>query len=370
MKKILFCIPNLMDGGAEKVLVNLVNNLDSTKYEITILTVVDCGINKKFLNKQIHYKSIFKKYFRGSSVILRLFSPSFIYKKYIGNNYDIVIAYLEGVASRIVSGCSSENTKKIAWIHTELSNSDAFVSGFRNFDEALACYSSFDKIACVSKSVKSAFQKITKIKIPIEVLYNTNETELIREKSKEEVDDIYINPDIFNLCSVGKIIESKGFDRIARIHKKLIEEGIMNHIYILGQGKEQCNIENYLESNGLSNSFTFIGYKQNPYKYIAKCDLYICASQKEGFSTAVTESLIVGTPVVTTLCSGMIEMLGDNNEYGIITDNNEDALFDEIRKLLNDKKLLESYKLKAEARGKQFSKKSTVLAVEKMLDNI
>ena len=61
VKKVLFLIPNLMDGGAEKVLVNLANNLNKEKYEITILTIIDHGVNKQFLDKSVKYKSIFKK---------------------------------------------------------------------------------------------------------------------------------------------------------------------------------------------------------------------------------------------------------------------------------------------------------------------
>ena len=65
----------------------------------------------------------------------------------------------------------------------------------------------------------------------------------------------------------------------------------------------------------------FLGYQTNLYKYVAKCDLFVCASHAEGFSTAATEALILGVPVCTVEVSGMKEMLGENNEYGIITEN-------------------------------------------------
>ena len=100
------------------------------------------------------------------------------------------------------------------------------------------------------------------------------------------------------------------------------------------------------------------------------CDLYVCSSRSEGFSTSVTESLIVGTPVVTTLCSGMKEMLGENNEYGIVTENDEDALYEGIKKMLTTEGLLEYYSEKALERGKKFSTEKTVKAVENMLLNL
>ena len=90
----------------------------------------------------------------------------------------------------------------------------------------------------------------------------------------------------------------------------------------------------------------------------------------EGFSTAATESLIVGTPVVTTLCSGMEEMLGKANEYGLITENNEDALYNGIKKVLTEKGLLDHYAEKALERGKFFSREKTVQAVENMFESL
>lgn len=93
----------------------------------------------------------------------------------------------------------------------------------------------------------------------------------------------------------------------------------------------------------------------------------MCASIAEGFSTAATEALIVGTPVVTTDVSGMKEMLGENNEYGIVVENDEEALYQGIRKLIENREILNYYKQMAIERGKEFSTNKTVKAVEKML---
>ena len=117
----------------------------------------------------------------------------------------------------------------------------------------------------------------------------------------------------------------------------------------------------------MTDSVTFLGYQTNPYKYVAKCDLFVCASHSEGFSTAATEALIVGTPVVTTLVSGMKELLGKHNEWGIVTENDEESLYQGIKRVLDDPKLLAHYKEKAAQRGKMFSTENTVSAVEEML---
>ena len=370
MKKILFFIPTLAQGGAEKVLVNLVNNMDKSKFDITVQTLFAGGVNEQFLNKDIKYKCCFKKVFKGNSRILMLFSPKSLYKKFIKEHYDIIVSYLEGPTARIVSGCTDENTKLVSWIHCKMDTPKSASVGFRSFDEAKKCYNRFDNTVCVSKAVMNYFSETFKFDKPIEVLYNTVETDLILSKTEEKTDDVNFSKQFVNICSVGKITKVKGFERLASVHKQLLDNGIKNRVYILGIGEEQPALEKYISENNLTDSFIFLGYKTNPYKYVKNCDLYVCSSYSEGFSTSVTESLIVGTPVVTTLCSGMQELLGENNEYGIVTENNEDALYEGIKKMLTEPGMLEYYAKRAKERGKSFSTEKTVKAVEKMFDRI
>lgn len=147
----------------------------------------------------------------------------------------------------------------------------------------------------------------------------------------------------------------------------MIEDGYNPHLCILGEGAQKAELEKLVADCGVTDSVSFLGYQTNPYQYVAKCDLFVCASHSEGFSTAATEALIVGTPVVTTLVSGMTEMLGENDEWGIVTDNDEEALYQGIKRLLDDPTLLAHYKEKAAQRGKMFSTENTVRAVEEML---
>ena len=79
---------------------------------------------------------------------------------------------------------------------------------------------------------------------------------------------------------------------------------------------------------------------------------------------------MLGVPVVTTECSGMKEQLGENDEYGIVTENNEDALYEGLKKMLSSPELLAAYKEKAKIRGKDFSRAATVNAFEEFLDNL
>lgn len=367
MTKVLFLIPNLAHGGAEKVLVNLANNMDKTKFDVTVQTLFDVGVNRQYLNSDVKYIGGFRRMPRGNTYVMKLFSPEKLYKYFIRDDYDIIVSYLEGPTARIVSGCTNPNTKLVSWIHIEQHTKELASKSFRSYKEALDCYSKFDRTVCVSDTVKDDFESIFDTKKPVEVLYNTNESEKIKKLSDDKVDDVNFSKDIINIISVAKIVPSKGYDRLMKIHKKLIEENIKNHIYILGIGEEKVKYEKYLTENNLTDTFTFLGYRDNPYKYVKKADLYVCSSRREGFSTAVTEALIVGTPVVSTNCSGAYELLGENNEYGIVTENNEDALYEGIKKILTTPDLLEAYAAKAKERGKAFSTEKTVKAVEEML---
>lgn len=370
MKRILFLIHDLAQGGAEKVLVNLVNNMDHTKYDVTVLSLFGGGINEQFLSKDVRLINCFKRPIRGNSHIMKLFTPKQLYNYFIKEHYDIVVSYLEGPCARIVSGCTDQNTKIVSWIHIEQKNSKRAAASFRNYAESMKCYSRFDKIICVSDAVKKDFLSIYPMETAVDVLYNTNESEQIMILAKEPVSKCTFHEEEFKIIGVGKILSNKGFDRLARIHKRLKDEGYPVHTYILGIGPQQEEIEKYLKENKLTDSYTFLGYQINPYKYVAKSDLFVCASHAEGFSTAATEALIVETPVCTVEVSGMREMLGDNGEWGIITKNDEESLYEGIKRLIDDPKLLNHYKNMASVRRKIFSTEKTVYDVEEMFESL
>ncbi len=367
MKKILFVIHDLGQGGAEKVLVNLVNNMDKTKFDITVLALFGGGVNEQFLSSDVHYKTVFKKEFRGNSRIMKLWSPKQLFKKYIKDKYDIIVSYLEGPSARVVSGCPDTETKKLCWIHCTMKSQKGLAGSFRSYKEAKESYEAFDRMVFVSEGVKKGFFEHCPIDEKAEILYNTNESDRIIKLSQESGVEGLKDDGCLRIIGVGKVVAGKGFDRLARVHKKLCDEGYKTHCYVLGVGEAQTEIQQYLDANGIGEIFTFLGYQTNPYKYVAKSDLFVCSSFSEGFSTAATEALIVGTPVCTVEVSGMKEMLGENNEYGVVVDNDEEALYQGIKRFLDEPKLLEHYKKQAEIRGKRFSTEETVREVEEML---
>lgn len=366
MKKILFLIHDLGQGGAEKVLVNLVNNMDREKFDITVMSLFDVGVNRQFLAPHINYIYCYKKMLPGNSHFMKVLLPKQLHRLLIKDKYDIEVAYLEGPCARIISGCPNEETKLISWIHIEQHIKERVAASFRSFAEATECYNRFHEIICVSETVKKDFSSLVSLKVPVHVLYNTNESEKIKKAAAELVDEVKFFPNDFKIVGVGKLLKNKGFDRILKVSEKLIKEGYSIHTYILGMGPEEYNLKRFVDEKKLTNYVTFLGYQTNPYKYVAKCDLFVCASYAEGFSTAATEALIVGTPVCTVEVSGMKEMLGENNEYGFVTENDNEALYQAVKNMISNPTILLHYKKMAKERGKIFSTETTVKAVENM----
>ena len=369
MKKILFLIHDLGQGGAEKVLINLVNNIDKTKFDITLMSLFDVGENKQFLNPDVEYKYCFKNMPRGNSHMMKLLSSKQLHKWLIKDDYDIEVAYLEGPCTRIIAGCRNPHTKLVSWVHIEQKTEKRASISYRNVKEAVQCYGRFDNVVAVSQTVKEDLLSVLPIKNNVDVLYNTNESEKIKEISKEEL-DIKLSKDKTNIVGVGKLLDNKGFERLIEIVKKLKDQKYNLNLYILGSGPNQHKLENMIKTYKLEDDVQLLGYQINPYKYISKCDLFVCASYAEGFSTAATEALILGVPVCTVEVSGMKEMLGENNEYGIVVPNKDEELYKGIKSLLDSPEKLKDYKERAKKRGEVFSISKTVKAVEEMLEGL
>lgn len=363
-KKLLFFHFDLKGGGAEKVLVNLVNNLDKNKYDITVQTLFGVGIYINELNKEIHFKCLFRKQFRGLSILLRLFSPSILHRLLIREKYDLEIAYLETPPTRIVSGGV---TKKIAWVHTTLNK---IPNSYRSKKEFLTCYKNYDQIVFVSSDARDAFYKLTgKHDWPTAIIRNYIDTGNIIHLANKNVNSLQ-NDGKLKIVHLGRLTEIKGALRLVKILNKLRNEGVDNwHLYYLGVGLQQSDIEVFVNHHKLNNIVTFLGFQKNPYAYLKLMDLNVCASYFEGYSTAATEATILGIPTITTNCSGMKEIFEDG-EYGMIVNNDDQALEEGLKRILLDSTLLQYYKTQAIKRSSYFDSKKILHENESFISSV
>lgn len=349
MIKILFFIETLTGGGAEKVLRDLVNHMNQTKFDITVQTVWPCDASK-YLVPGIRYKSTFSAKNRINQLKYRAEAETgILYALHINDEYDIECAYLEMGPTKVMAASINKKAKKLAWVHCDLSkalsNPESFVK------KTAPWYAKFDRILCVSKTAKESFDKLFCNQFHSSVLYNVVDDRAITEKSllpkqKEKRR--------FTVLAVGRLTTPKNYLRLMRTHRRMLEEGLEHDLWILGEGSEREKLEAYVTENKLEESVWMPGFIDNPYPYMRTADLLVCSSIFEGFSTFVTEGIVLGKPIVTTEVSGMRELLGDS-EYGLIVDNNDEAFYLGMKKMLTDPALRTQYAKKAEEHGKAFS---------------
>ena len=164
---------------------------------------------------------------------------------------------------------------------------------------------------------------------------------------------------------MGRLVEAKGYDRLLNIHKRLIDEGIIYELIIVGGGLEYDKYRKFILDNELEETVYLLVNRTNPYKYINKSDLFDCSSRWEGFSTVISEAVILKKPVLTTRVSGVSELFLDN-EYGLIVDNDEEGLYQGLKLLITNKELLNHYKEKIIERSKFFDTKKAVKGIERL----
>lgn len=356
MIKVLFFVDTLIGGGASKVLRDLVNAMDKSEFAVTVQTLYP-EENAKELAEGIRYRYCYGAKNRLNKARMRIEAAlGLTYSLHIKDDYDIEAAYLECGSTKIMAGSTNKKALKLAWVHCDI---EKMAQGMPDYaKKTLRWYNKFDKVICVSGTVKQAFDRMYDHKVKTEVLYNTVNDESMCRKAAEPLPDS-AKRGAKTLVSVGTLYAPKNQLRLLRAVKRLVEEGMDVALWILGDGPDREMLESYIDDNGLKQNVMMFGFCDNPYPYISNADLAVCSSNYEGFSTFVTEALILGTPTVTTDVSGMRELLGDS-EYGLITENDDEALYQGIKRMLTEEGLLEHYAERARQRGGEF--KQSVLA--------
>ena len=354
-KKVLFVIESLSGGGAEKVLTVLLKHIDKTRFDVTLCMVVEIGVYMDEVKKYVSCTSILgnpnRKTFLGKiwyrfkyKCVYNWLPLKWVYRLFIPQGNDVEIAFVEGFATKLMAASSNKQAKKLAWVHMDLINNHWIESIYRNITEEQLSYQKYDQIIGVSKQVTNSVQHLYHLKNVI-TCYNPIESDVILKWAGENL-SLPLKKESLRLVSVGRFVPQKAFDRLLRVVNRLYKEGFSMELWLLGDGEQRSLLEQYIRDKNLETIVTLWGFQANPYPYLQQSDLFVCSSVSEGYSTAVTEALIIGLPVVTTACSGMDELL-DNGIYGIITTNDEDALYEGVKRYFTHSDLLNTYKEQA-----------------------
>lgn len=157
-RKVVFFINSLYGGGAEKVLQTLLRHLDRQRFEITLYSLHRGKLDDRYPSditfRYIYGHGKWSDYFK--TFVYQYCPPSMFYLLFVRGKYDTEVAFIEGYSTRIVSGSTNPNSKKIAWVHIDLQNNHWTDIAFHHRREEQACYRKFDVIVGVSETTRQA----------------------------------------------------------------------------------------------------------------------------------------------------------------------------------------------------------------------
>ena len=384
-KKILIRIGSLRHGGAEKVLVTFLKNLPQNKYEIDLLLNLYSGkylpevptwINVLYLNKgemitTNRLQDIPVKAFRVIYQKLLKQFPNLLYQFILkGKKYDVEFAAIHGFRDEILNS-PLKSSKKLVWIHNDLKKTELY----HYTDEEFRKFFGFDKIMVISEKIEQDFNNLTQNqeeKNKIVRIYNPLDTEEIVLKSQEARSKNSNlgtqNPDP-TFVSVGTVFPQKGFDRLLKVHKRLLDEGFHHKILILGDGYDFENIKNLQKDLGVTETSTLFGFTDNPYPQIKNADFYILSSRYEGFPTVLFEAITLKKNIIATDVSGVREML-DDGKLGLIIENSEQGIYDGMKKALQNPEDFKKYESELKNYKMPFNLENSVQKIMKIIDEL
>jgi len=342
MKKIIFGITNLNIGGAERVLVDIANELTSL-YDITIFTLYPKGEFAKELNPKIKLISMFNTTYDNLSKLTKL-KLSFslinkklrkkIYDKYLNHKYDIEIAFLEGPITWIFSTPSA--SFKIAWIHNDIES--VFQKDKQHTQKQKLnkeCYQMYQKLIFVSQDNLTKFQNYFPTNtISKQVIYNyLNSSTVIKKATLNKVTEI--NPHTLSFVQVSRLVNQKGLDRLIKVHSELLKNGFNHNIYIIGDGPLKDKLQQKIATLKVGKTFHLLGSQNNPYPYIKAANYFLLSSYYEGYGMVLVEAKILNKYIIITDTAAREALLDYPNSK--ILPNTEEGLYNGLKEIIEKK---------------------------------
>lgn len=354
--KVLIQIPQLIFGGAEKVLVSFANHLVEQGHQVEVLETYERGRLKDQFDKRVTFSAIFtaeyaKKYYASPAQIkrnpLRLFNwlsgklvgyekhgEKLAAKRYVNQEYDVAINYLE-LQSPAFLLKHIKAKKYLQWIHIDVENLD----DPGEYDGFAPLWKQMDGVVCVSKVARDSFcRRYPDLTAKTSHIYNFYDTNVVLRKSAVPYRFDGSRP---ALLSVGRMTEQKKYLRFLDVLARLRDEGFDFSWHVLGDGIQRSEIEQKIQAKKLTDRVFLHGLTDNPYKYMKNCDLFVLPSGWEGFPTVTVEAKCLDCPVLATDVAGIREQLR-HAQTGWIVENDETAIYEGLKHLLQNPALRET----------------------------
>lgn len=371
-KRILFIDGPLGGGGAERVLIDILRNIDYDRYEVDLALICRGGALMDEVPAQVNvielwngyswdYKSAFRlsKWFRCNW----LFSRKMNGQK-LRRDYDIEISFLEGMPLKL-GALRTTKAKKATWVHADLFTHRYETSQFYPGEEERD-YDRMDYVVNVSKDCEDAFKKrFPNCKAEHRVIYNP----IDRKKIQRMADEYVLEADKDNrltVITVGRLTPPKKPERLLQVAQLAKKANLPVRFKWVGDGELRRQMEHLRDEMGLHDMVEFVGFVKNPYPHIKATDIMMVTSDFEGFCLVICEAMCLGVPVISTRTAGPAEIIG-RDEFGILTDISADALFDALLCYVDFPEKRQAHARKALTRPDAYSVERTLQSIYDMI---
>jgi len=375
--KLLFIHDNLEGGGGERILVDLLNNIDRTKFDLSLVLKEKRGVFLNKVRKDVKVCSLMKiNALKDERFLMRAFryiQQVYTLCKIINSEKPDIIMGISALIypTIIFKKLFARKTKVILNIQIHLTmgllEESPDIKDKFFLEKMLPKFlyrmcQMADGVICASKGLDYDINKRFGVpKNKIIVIYNFINIEEINKLKNEEIYDDWFKNNNSKIIAVGRLHPQKGFTYLLKAFKIVRENRINADLTILGEGREEVNLKNLTRDLGLDNQVVFAGFQENPYKYMKNSDIFVLSSIFEGFGNVLIEAMACGIPVISTRCpSGPDEIITNNVNGVLVPVRDEKALADAMINLLKDRN-------KAERMTKEGIKRANDFDIEKMV---
>lgn len=338
-KKLLFVLPTLNIGGAEKVTVNILNSLNNETFDIKLIVIdsrfknLESTINQDIKVKYLNIEKTRNAYFFLVKEIV-LFKPDIVFSSLNRTNILILLIKVIYPFFKVVIREPSIPSVQIK---------NGYISSKIKFIIKLL-YPFANRIIAQTKYMKK----------DIETTYNIDEKKVVAINNP--IDKVYIqnsikgseNPFVkyqnrYNCVYVGRLSDEKNPLFLIDAFEKVVEQDDRFHLYIIGDGYLKEDILKYINEKQLQRNITILGFQSSPYTCIKFADIILLCSKWEGMPNVVIEALFLNTPVISTLSTPVLNDLIVQGKNGYLIENYDSKEF--AKAILNfeqiEKKFLE-----------------------------
>lgn len=313
MKNIALFTRTLSKGGAEKVLSNISLHLPN-EYNTTIILYDSDRIDYSYRGKIVSLDSRPSKGLL-SKILAFMCRTKEVKKIKNSRNIAVTISFLD--SPNIVNIFARCNDKIIVSVRNYKSRVNTGLLDTISTFLTKTFYNKADKVVAVSELIK--FNLIENFNIQeekIEVIYNPYDIDNIVKLSREPIGDqhkaIFEEPTLIN---VGRFNKQKGQKYLIQVFAELKKEIRDLQLVFLGEGELEDKLKYQARELGVEGDVHFLGFQNNPYKFIANSSLFVFPSLHEGFPNALVEAMACGTPVISSDCkSGPREILAPGTD--------------------------------------------------------